>query len=126
MDFLKVHGWLASSYWAKDVSSEKVERAAAGSALVIGAFYEGEQVGYMRVISDGVTFGWLTDVYVDESVRGKGIASLMVEYAMQHPDYQGFRRWCLLTKDAQTLYQKHGFEVIPDPEFWMVHYPNQT
>ncbi|RYG48025.1 N-acetyltransferase, partial [bacterium] len=65
IDFATVSSWLASSYWSPNISRAKVERAAEGASLVIGA-YDGEtQVGYCRVVSDGETFAWLCDVFVD-------------------------------------------------------------
>jgi hypothetical protein len=39
----------------------------------------GEQVAYARVITDGATFAWLCDVFVDSSVRGLRIGIVLVE-----------------------------------------------
>ncbi len=37
-----------------------------------------EQVAYARVITDGATFAYLCDVYVDRSVRGGGVGTAAV------------------------------------------------
>ena len=72
LDVARVHGWLASSYWSPGIERALVERAIAGSHC-LGAYSQGEQVGYARMITDHATFAWLADVWVDERARGQGI-----------------------------------------------------
>src|SRR5215212_4424295 len=91
VDFGRVYHWLASSYWSPGVPREKVEKAAQGSSLVVGAYLNGEQAGYLRVVSDRATFAWVCDVFVAEEHRGRGLAKAMVQYALEHPDHQGLR-----------------------------------
>ena len=119
MDFPRVHGWLTTTYWSPGIALEKVERAAGHSALVIGAFEDGVQVGYVRVVSDQTTFAWVCDVFVDEAFRGRGIARAMVAFAMADENLQGLRRWVLATTDAHGVYAALGFQPIPNPERWM-------
>jgi GNAT superfamily N-acetyltransferase len=119
IDFARVHGWLASTYWSPGIARERVERAAAGSSLVVGAYLGGEQAGYLRVVSDQVTFAWICDVFVDEAHRGRGIARAMVRFALTHPDHQGLRRWLLATADAHAVYAGCGFKPLDNPERWM-------
>lgn len=123
IDFDRVHGWLASSYWSPGIAREKVERAAKYSSIVVGAYLNGEQAGYLRVVSDRATFAWIADVWVDEAHRGKGIARAMVRFALEHPEHQGFRRWVLATKDANGVYAGCGFVQIDNPERWMIYRP---
>lgn len=134
IDFDRVHSWLTTSYWSPGIALEKVKRAALGSSLVVGAyrirtgadgvFDPEEQVGYMRVISDKATFAWIADVFVDESARGRGIATAMLQFALNHPEHQGLRRWVLATKDAHSVYAGVGFVPLPEPHRWMIHYPD--
>ena len=124
VDFERVHGWLTTTYWSPGITIEKVRRAAEGTALVVSAFANGAQVGYLRVISDKATFAWVADVYVDESCRGRGIAKSMVRYALDHPEFQGLRRWVLATKDAHTVYESCGFGPLWEPDRWMIHFPD--
>lgn len=119
-DFDRVHQWLASSYWSPGIPKDRVERAAEHSSMVINAYVDGHQVGYCRVVSDRTTFAYLCDVFVDESARGEGVAQSMVKFAMEDSEHQNLRRWMLATADAHTLYEKFGFEVIPNPERWMI------
>jgi GNAT superfamily N-acetyltransferase len=123
IDFERVHCWLASSYWSPGISREKVEKAAANSAMVIGGYRNGVQAGYLRVISDKTTFAWICDVFVDEDHRGLGLARGMVRYAQAHPDFQGLRRWVLATKDAHSVYASAGFIPLPEPQRWMIYFP---
>jgi hypothetical protein len=58
LDVTLIHDFLRSSYWAKDIPREIVERSIEGS-LCFGAYAEGRQVGFARVISDFVTFVWV-------------------------------------------------------------------
>src|SRR5437762_19427 len=74
VDFARVHAWLSGTYWAQGVSQHNVEKAARNSAIVVGAYLDSEQVGYLRVVSDKTTFAWVGDVFVDERHRRKGVA----------------------------------------------------
>lgn len=132
IDFARVHGWLASTYWSPGVGRAKVERAAQHSALVIGAYAapsadgdKGEQVSYLRVVSDQTTFAWVCDVYVDKPHRGQGLARAMAGFALSRPDLQGLRRWLLATADAHAVYANVGFEPLKNPERWMALLPGE-
>jgi GNAT superfamily N-acetyltransferase len=124
IDFTRVHCWLSSSYWSPGIPRERVEQAARNSSLVVGAYRDGAQAGYLRIVSDKTTFAWVCDVWVDEAVRGLGIGRAMVRFAQKHPDHQGMRRWILATRDAQGVYREAGFEPIPAPDKWMIYIPN--
>jgi GNAT superfamily N-acetyltransferase len=120
LDLERVHGWLTRSYWSPGVSRDVVERAARGSSLVVGAYLDGQQVGYLRVVSDKTTFAWIADVWVDEPHRGHGLARAMVIFALEHAEHQGLRRWVLATRDAHEIYAACGFELLPEPQRWMI------
>jgi GNAT superfamily N-acetyltransferase len=121
IDFERVHGWLTKTYWSPGISRETVERGALHSSLVVGAYHEETQVGYLRVVSDTTRFAWICDVYVGEAHRGKGLAKAMVQYALEHPDHREVRRWLLATADAHAIYQAVGFNPLPSPERWMIY-----
>lgn len=126
IDFARVHAWLTTAYWSEGVSRERVEKAARGSSLLVGVYNgEGDQVGYLRVVSDQTTFAWVCDVFVDEKHRGQGIGKTMVRFALEHPDHQGLRRWILATRDAHPIYASCGFELLPNPEKWMILLPRK-
>ena len=114
----RVHAWLASSYWSPGIERALVERAIAGSHC-LGAYRDGEQVGYARMITDHATFGWLADVWVEECVRGEGVGRRMVRWFVDHPDFAGIRRLALVTADAHGVYEDVGFSPLMRPERYM-------
>ena len=123
LDFARLHDWLTNSYWSPGVTRERVERAATGSSLVVGTYFNDLQVGYLRVVSDRATFAWIADVFVDPDHRGRGIATAMLQFTLEHPQHQNLRRWLLATRDAHDVYAKCGFEPLPHPERFMILKP---
>ena len=123
IDLDRVHRWLSEdAYWAIGRSREIVEQSVAGS-LAFGLFDEGGAlVGFCRVVTDGATFAWLCDVFVDPAHRGTGAGSFMVGCAVGHPDVAGVKRQVLATADAHGLYEKFGFRNFTDADRdrWMV------
>ena len=113
-----VHRWLASSYWSPGVERALVEKAIAGSHC-LGAYQGDEQVGFARMITDHATFAWLADVWIDEAVRGQGLGRRMVSWFLEHPDFQGIRRFGLVTRDAHGVYEACGFHALLRPERYM-------
>jgi len=125
LDLDRVHAWLASSYWSPGVRRELVERAFAHS-LSAGAYdAHGAQLGVARAVTDGATFAWLCDVYVDGSARGQGIGRALVRALLEHPTTQTLRRWCLGTRDAHGVYAALGFAPV-DPAIWMEYKPDPS
>jgi GNAT superfamily N-acetyltransferase len=115
LDRRLIHEFLRHSYWARDIPRETVDRSI-DNALCFG-LYEGErQVGFARVITDYATFGYLSDVFVLDSHRERGLATWLMEAVLAHPDLQGLRRWMLATADAHGLYRKAGFTELSKPE----------
>ena len=108
LDVARVHGWLASSYWSPDIDRSLVERAIAGSHC-LGAYRDGEQIGYARAITDHATFAWIADVWIDAPARGQGLGRRMVQWFVDHPRFAGIRRIALVTADANGVYATLGF-----------------
>ena len=109
VDLEAVHAYVTRSYWAEGISKDVVAKAVAGS-LCFSLFDGGAQVGFARVVTDRATFAYLCDVYVLEQHRGQGLGKWLMEELMCHPDLQGLRRFVLVTKDPQRLYEPFGFE----------------
>ncbi len=116
IDFDVVHRVLTAIYWSVGIPRELVEKAARHS-MAFGVYHapvgdggtRTEQVGYARVITDRATYAYLCDVFIVEAHRGRGLSTLMMEAILAHPELQGLRRFCLLTRDAQGLYERYGF-----------------
>ncbi|MEO1168604.1 MAG: GNAT family N-acetyltransferase [Pseudomonadota bacterium] len=111
----RIHAFLASSYWAEGIPRDLVEKSVANS-VVIGAFDGSDQIGFARLITDEATYAYLADVYVEQSHRGRGVAQDMVARLQALPELQSLRHWHLVTRDAQPLYARLGWEPIPHAE----------
>jgi len=120
IDFVKVTAMLTRSYWCPGINQDEVLFSAQNSALVVGAYLEGELVGYLRIISDRARFAYILDVIVDPQYQRQGIGQGLVRYAMAHESLKLVYQWLLRTKTAQGVYKKVGFETIEHPENWMI------
>lgn len=113
-----VHDFLTRSAWSPGIPAATVARAVRNS-LCVGAYLDGQQVGFARVVTDSATFAYLADVYVLEAHRGQGLALRMVQELLQQPQLQGLRRVLLATRDAQGLYAKLCFKPLAAPGHFM-------
>ncbi|PSL46596.1 N-acetylglutamate synthase-like GNAT family acetyltransferase [Chitinophaga niastensis] len=124
LDEKAIHDFLANeSYWAQNIPLSVVKKSLEGS-LCFGVFHEDKQIGFARVITDGVAFAYLADVYMLVPYRGKGLSKFLMRTIMAHPHLQGLRRFMLVTADAHELYRQFGFTSVPNPEKIMqIHNP---
>ena len=115
-----VTSFLRGTYWAQDASRDDLERSFAAS-LVYNLLDEAaaRQVGFARVVSDRARIAWLSDVFVLDAHRGRGLGAWLVATALDDPRLAGVRRWLLATRDAHPLYRRFGFEDAP-PGRYMV------
>jgi ribosomal protein S18 acetylase RimI-like enzyme len=101
-DFLSLH-----SYWATGRPRETVERLVREASRVVGLYHQGQQVGFSRAVTDGVSFAYLADVYVLPEHRGRGLGEEMVREMVDAAGWDV--RWLLHTGDAKSLYRRVGF-----------------
>lgn len=116
MDFKKVTEMLSKSYWAQGIEQDEVMKSAENSALVIGAFMNGKQIGYARVVSDKTRFAYIMDVYIDEPFRGVRIGQQLVTYLLEHESMKDVYQWMLSTRDSHSLYANCGFRPLAEPQ----------
>lgn len=123
LDIGAIHEFLSrDSYWVPGIHREFVERGIANS-LCFGVYDDSrQQLGFARVVTDGVGFAYLCDVFVVASARGRGISKRLVAFVLDHPDLQRIRRFMLATRDAHALYAQHGFTPLARPENFMERY----
>ena len=119
LDFEAIYDFLAHrSYWAQNIPREIVQRSI-DNALCFGVYEGKKQVGFARLITDYATFAYLADVFVHEDYRGKGLSKKLVAFITGIPELQELRRWHLVTRDAQGLYEQFGFKQVAKPEWHM-------
>jgi GNAT superfamily N-acetyltransferase len=121
----RVHAWLSEdAYWALGRPRVTTERAIAGSR-VIGVYRDGgdgmpgEQVAFARAVTDGATFAWVCDVYVEAAARGIGIGGWLVGEFVAGLEAEGIARVVLATRDAHEVYARLGFQPLANPGTWM-------
>jgi GNAT superfamily N-acetyltransferase len=115
LDLGIIHGYLSTSYWAENIPFAIVEKSVANS-LCFGLYYEQQQIGFARLITDRATFAYLADVFILEAHRGKGLSKWLIKTIHAHPELQTLRSWLLQTKDAHGLYKQFGWGEHPNPE----------
>lgn len=112
-----LYTWLADTYWSQDLDRGRLLRAIAGAQVVTAHDGAGTFRGFARLVTDGETFGWLADVYVDAPCRGRGLGRALADALVSHPRFARLRRVMLGTRDAHRTYAPLGFEPLPDGWF---------
>lgn len=105
------------AYWSEGRRRDVIE-ASIRASLCFGAYdtaADGRQVGFARVITDFATYGWVCDVFVDESARGRGIGKALMAAIVTEPRLAGCRLQ-LTTRDAAGLYEQFGFRPHRNPD----------
>lgn len=106
---------LSRSYWAGKRSREKIVESIKNSEC-FGVYFNNDQVGFARIVTDYAVMYWLCDVFIDENHRKLGLGKKLIETIVNHEQF------CTLTgilgtMDAYSLYEKFGF--VKDSERFM-------
>jgi GNAT superfamily N-acetyltransferase len=119
LDHAYIHQFISTkSYWAKGIPRSIVDQSIVNS-IAFGIYEHNKQVGFARMISDLATFGYLADVFIDESYRKKGLSKHLLEFIFSIKEFENLRRIMLGTKDAHALYEKYNFKALASPERFM-------
>lgn len=118
LDILFIQNFLKDIYWAAGRTIEEVQTTIDAS-VCFGIYLDGKQIGFARVITDYVVFGYVMDVFITEEHRGKGYSSILIQNMMNEPLLKDIKIWRLATTDAHFLYEKFGFTALEHPEKMM-------
>lgn len=109
---------IKKQYWAKDLSLAVIKKSIKNSRSY-GLYYENQQIGFAKALSDQSRFAYLSDVFILEEHRGKGLAVFLIKSILNDPELKHVAKWMLATKDAHNLYKKVGFEKLKNPNAFM-------
>ncbi|MBL0210152.1 MAG: GNAT family N-acetyltransferase [Holophagaceae bacterium] len=106
-------------YWTASRTVEQWRRLLACSRMLTARLQSeegkgGRLVGTTRVWSDRAYEAKLYDVVTAGDMKGLGIASTLVRWALRHPSTGDVQRFVLETRDAGDLYTRFGFRRSED------------
>lgn len=113
-----IQEFLKDVYWATGRTIEEVQTTIDHS-FCFGIYLDDKQIGFARVITDYIVFAYVMDVFIDETHRGKGYSSILIDAMLNEPKLQHVKIWRLATADAHFLYEKFGFVLLARPERMM-------
>ncbi|SDC10900.1 GNAT family N-acetyltransferase [Acinetobacter boissieri] len=123
-DIIAIHSYLTHSPWAKGIGLNTVAESISNS-LCFGLFCQQQQIGFARVITDGVTFGYLCDVYILNEWQQQKLGQWLMECCHNHPIMLRLRRIMLVTSTASGFYKKVDYHPIDQKNFvWQIFRPN--
>ena len=97
--------------WKSPPSLEIKGKLLDGADLIITAREEGNLVGFLTAISDGVMHAFITLVEILEAHKRKGIGKNLMKLATSH--FRGYYDIVLITDpDKGAFYKKFGFDEI--------------
>lgn len=115
MDLDVIFNFVKNSYWGSLRTYEE-QKIALENSLNFGLFKDGNLIAYSRVMTDMIFFAYLLDVFVIESEQGKGYSKILIDKILNDERLKDIDRWMLATKDAHSLYEKFGFQLVKSPE----------
>jgi len=107
------------SYWGKETSRATIEKSIKNS-MCFGVYYaQNIQIGFAQVITDYAILGWVSNVFILEAYRGKGLSKLLMQTIIDHEDLKELTGLKLGTLNAHGLYAQFGFTPLAAPERMM-------
>lgn len=116
-----VYNYLRRSYQSKSRNYQEIHKSIENS-LCYGLFHGDKQIGFARIVSDLSTIYMLSDVFIVEEYRGRGLGKWLMECIVNSPELKNLIG-LLATKNAQGLYRKYGFRSPNDPRMMMLRIP---
>ena len=104
--------------WSTDLSTTEIRKSIDNSRSY-GLYHNNIQIGFAKVLTDYVRFAYLSDVFIIDEYKGKGLSLFMIKGILDDPKLQGVKKWMLATRDAHGLYKKFGFTELKNPKRFM-------
>lgn len=114
-----INGFIQNSYWGKERTIEQTMKTIDNS-LCFGVYSKDmQQIGFGRIVTDYVFFGYIMDVIIAEHQQGYGLGKILIEFMLSHEIVKGLQTVALKTKDAHALYEKYGFSKVGNSPLYM-------
>lgn len=114
-----IKSFIADEYWGDGRTISDVEKTVKNSYCFGIYSLDNEQIGFARVVTDYIYFGYLMDVVIFERFQGKGYGKSLIEHVLQDSVIKGLKTIALKTKDAHGLYERYNFKKIGNSPLWM-------
>ncbi len=109
---------LQQQYWSTDLSKSQIKKSI-NNSYAYGLYHKNIQIGFAKVLTDYVRFAYLSDVFIIDEYKGKGLSLFMLKGILEDPKLKGVKKWMLATRDAHGLYKKFGFTELKNPQSFM-------
>lgn len=113
LDIDMIFDFLSSAYWSKGRTKSMIKTTIENSHC-FGVYQEEKQIGFARVVSDSIVFGYIMDVFILSEYRGEGHGVTLMDYILNDSELNAVQNWMLATSDAHGLYEKFGFKALVD------------
>ena len=114
-----IQEFIANSYWGNNRTIEDVKTTIEHSYCFGIYTTENEQIGFARVVTDYIYFGYFMDVIILDKFQGQGYGKKLVAFMLEDPIIINLKTLALKTKDAHKMYERYGFNKIGDSALWM-------
>lgn len=109
---------LQNYYWASDLDKSEI-KISIDNSRSYGLYHNDVQIGFAKVLTDYSRFAYLSDVFIVDEYKGKGLSIFMLKGILTDPILKNIKKWMLATRDAHGLYKKLGFTPLKDPKGFM-------
>ena len=115
-----VHENIQNSYWGKERSRAQTLKTIENSYCFSVYTNSNEQIGFARVVTDTVFFGYIMDVIIiTNKWQERGLGKKLVDFILNDEMIKNLQTIALKTKDAHSLYEKYGFSKIGNSPLYM-------
>ncbi len=102
-------------YWAREWSDEKIHKNIDNSTLCYSIFdKDGNQIGFVRAVTDFSTICYILDLVVDESCRRVGIGTKLMKAILDNEDLKDCSFVLAPSVEARNFYEHLGFIIKND------------
>ncbi|WP_423999732.1 GNAT family N-acetyltransferase [Maribacter sp. IgM3_T14_3] len=115
----KIQQFIANSYWGNGRTLDEVKLTIENSYCFGIYTPENEQIGFARIVTDYIYFGYFMDVIVLDKFQGQGYGKILIHAIFEDITIKKLKTLALKTKDAHHLYERYGFNKIGDSPLWM-------